>query len=317
MRRSARTPSTSPTSAPEFIARLREARSRDGREVTDEDKHHIHEAIDRLFDLQKYPFMVLELASSVSEEQVADVFVRINSKGTPLNQADFILTLMSVFWDDGRRELEAFCREARQPSVAGPSPYNHFLTPDPDHLLRVSVARGFKRARLQHVYSLLRGKDLETGRFSDERRDAQFALLKDSQSQTLSLQNRHDFTKVPLEAGFRSAAMLSSRTALLYAYAHYLIGHLDHGVERHRLRSLMARWLFFTQLTGRYTSSPESIMEQDLGRLADVSDAAAFEAHLQAIIDQTLSEDFWSIALPNELATSAGRNPALSPTGRR
>ncbi|QCQ22125.1 hypothetical protein [Desulfoglaeba alkanexedens] len=31
----------------------------------------------------------------------------INSKGTPLNQADFILTLMSVFWDEELRQMYA------------------------------------------------------------------------------------------------------------------------------------------------------------------------------------------------------------------
>ena len=61
-------------------------------------------------------------------------FVRINSEGVKLNQADFILTLLSVFWDDGRRALEDFCRSARQPpaSGGGASPFNHFIQPDPD-----------------------------------------------------------------------------------------------------------------------------------------------------------------------------------------
>ena len=40
------------------------------------------ERIDRLFDLQNYPFTALELSPSVDEEQVADVFVRINSQGS-------------------------------------------------------------------------------------------------------------------------------------------------------------------------------------------------------------------------------------------
>ena len=118
----------------------------------------------------------------------ADVFVRINSKGTPLNQANFILTLMSVFWDEGRAELEQFCREARKPAKDKPSPFNHFIEPGPDQMLRVSVGVGFKRARLQHVYSILRGKDLATGQFSDERREAQFEVLKEAQSKALNLQ---------------------------------------------------------------------------------------------------------------------------------
>ena len=53
---------------------------------------------------------------------MADIFVRINSEGVKLNQADFILTLLSVFWDEGRADLETFCRESRQAPAL--SPYN-------------------------------------------------------------------------------------------------------------------------------------------------------------------------------------------------
>ena len=49
---------------------------------------------------------------------MADIFVRINSEGVRLNQADFILTLMSVFWDEGRMALETFCRQSRPGTVA-------------------------------------------------------------------------------------------------------------------------------------------------------------------------------------------------------
>src|ERR671920_2616718 len=82
--------------------------------LTAEDEEHISHNLDRLFDLQKYPFTALEIAPTVDEEQVADIFVRINSEGVKLNQADFILTLLSVFWDEGRAALEHVCRAARQ-----------------------------------------------------------------------------------------------------------------------------------------------------------------------------------------------------------
>ena len=146
----------------EFIKRLR-----DSREINEDEEDFLIESIDRLYDLHNYPFTALELSSSVNEEHVADVFVRINSQGITLNQADFILTLMSVFWDSGRKELEKFCYNARKPSTSEASPYNHFITPDPDQLLRVSVGLGFRRARLKYVYSILRGKDLETEQFRE------------------------------------------------------------------------------------------------------------------------------------------------------
>ena len=107
---------------------------------------------------------------------------------------------------------------------SGASPFNHFIAPDPDQLLRVSVAFGFDRGRLKSVYQVLRGKDLETGVFSPERRDQQFAVLKEAQSQVLDLKHWHQFLSALIGAGYRSGEMISSQNALLYAYAFYLIG---------------------------------------------------------------------------------------------
>lgn len=290
----------------DFLKRLREHR-----EVSDEEEDHISEAIGRLFNLQEYPFTAMELSSSMNEEQVSEVFVRINSKGKSLNQADFVLTLMSVFWDEGRTEIEEFCRLSRQPSTGAASPFNHFFKPDADHLLRVSVAVGFRRARLQYVYSLLRGKDLDTGEFSDAQREKQFAILQQAQSGTLDLQNWHEFFKVLIRAGYRRGDLISSQINMLYCYALFLIGRKELGVDLYRLRNVMARWFFMSSLTSRYTGSPESVMEQDLAGLREVQSADQFVAHLDRITHDALPEDYWAITLPNELATSSARSPSL------
>lgn len=290
----------------DFLKRLR-----DHREVSDDEEDHISEAIGRLFNLQEYPFTAMELSSSMNEEQVSEVFVRINSKGKSLNQADFVLTLMSVFWDEGRTEIEEFCRRSRQPSTGAASPFNHFFAPDADHLLRVSVAVGFRRARLQYVYSLLRGKDLDSGEFSDAQRDKQFAILKKAQAGTLDLQNWHEFFKVLIRAGYRRGDLISSQINLLYCYALFLIGRTEFGVDLYRLRNVMARWFFMSSLTSRYTGSPESVMEQDLAGLREIQDADHFVAHLDRITQDSLPDDYWNITLPNELATSSARSPSL------
>ncbi|MEM2096537.1 MAG: DUF262 domain-containing protein [Methanothrix sp.] len=54
-----------------------------------EDEERIAHNLDRLFDLQKYPFTALEIAPTVDEEEVADIFVRINSEGVRLNPGGF------------------------------------------------------------------------------------------------------------------------------------------------------------------------------------------------------------------------------------
>lgn len=296
-----------------FLQRLNESRSKSEtpQALTDDEEEALTESIDRLYDLHNYPLTALELSASVGEEQVAEVFVRINSKGKTLSQADFILTLMSVFWDDGRAALEHFSRDAKRPAADGPSPFNHFIQPDPDQLLRVDVGLGFRRARLQHVYSILRGKDLETEAFSEERRAEQFEILKKAQAYTLDLQNWHEFLKVLLRAGYRSAEMVTSQVGLLFSYTLYLIGKRDYRVSPYHLRDVIARWFFMSSLTGRYTTSPESIMEQDLARLRDIKDAPSFIRLLDHIITDTFTDDYWSTTLANDLATSSARSPSL------
>jgi Protein of unknown function DUF262 len=155
----------------DFMARLGESRAA---ELGHEEQDHLEERIDRVRDLRDFRFQVIELNASADEEQVADIFVRINSEGVQLNQADFILTLMSVHWEKGRKQLESFARDAIDVKVSGPSPKNPFIDPSPDQLLRAGVGLAFRRGRLSHVYNLLRGKDLETGEVSAERRQQQF-----------------------------------------------------------------------------------------------------------------------------------------------
>ena len=253
------------TIANEYVARLRDAR-----EVDSAEEKAIQDSIMRLRNILSFPFTALELSSAVNEEQVAEVFVRINSTGKPLNQADFILTLMSVFWDEGRAEMERFCSQARKPTTGAASPYNHFISPDPDQLLRASVGLGFKRARLQYVYSILRGKDLETEQFSDERREEQFAVLKKAQTDVLNLNHWHGFFTAVMRAGFRSSRMISSKNTLIFSYVLFLIGARDYHVEHKVLRNAIARWFFMAGLTHRYTSSPETALEADLARLRSV-----------------------------------------------
>ena len=285
-----------------------------GVELDEAEKNRLVENIDRLKDLQNYPFQAIELDRTVDEEHVAEVFVRINSEGVRLSNADFILTLMSVFWEIGRRELEEFSRLSKVPCIDGPSPFNHFIKPSPDQLLRSSVGLAFRRGRLRYVYSILRGKDLETGQFSSERRDVQFAKLQTAHEATLDLTNWHEYLKCLRHAGFRSSRMVSSETALMFVYILWLLGRRDFGVELKRLREVIARWWFMAHSTGRYTGSSETQLEADLNRIGSLpaGDANSFCEMLDRIVRDTFTKDYWEITLPNRLDTSSAKSPPLA-----
>jgi len=279
--------------------------------VPEELETNIQEAFMRLKNLENYPFSVLELSQEIDEEQVADVFVRINSEGKTLNQADFILTLMSVFWDEGRTNLENFCRDARTPSTTNATPFNYLIVPKPEQMLRASVGLAFRRARLQYIYSILRGKDLETGLFSNERRDLQFENLKRAQANVLDLTNWHEFLKALKQSGYNNESFISSNSNILYSYVFFLIGRIDYKVDLYELKKVIARWFFMCSITGRYTGSPETAMEMDLARFRSVNNAEEFIKELNSIIDSQLTSDFWTVTLPMDLATSSFRSPSL------
>ncbi len=279
--------------------------------VTEEDIERAETALDRLFALAHFPFTALELSPQVKPEQVSEVFVRINSEGKKLNQSDFILTLMSVFWDEGRKQLEDFSRRARVPGTGGASPYNHLFQPSPDQLLRVVIAVGFRRARLSAVYAVLRGRDASNENSEAPSREEQFDRLKAGQAAALNIQYWLDFLRCVSLAGYRSGKIISSEMGIVYAYALYLIGRTEFKVEEHALRKAMSQWIFMSSVTGRFTSSPESQMEFDLARFRSVTTPEGFIGVIEDICSSTMTADLWTITLPGDLATSSAISPSM------
>lgn len=280
------------------------------REVTRETANLIAANLTRLANLPNYTFSAIQLSHDLPVEEVSEIFVRVNSKGTQLNQADFILTLMSVYWDKGRKELEEFCQAAKLPSNE-PGPFNWFFEPSPDQLLRVAVGLGHRRAQLKYAYELLRGKDLETGEVTPETRTKNFEILKDAQADVLNLTNFSEFLKAIQQAGFRTGKMITSRNTIVYSYLVFLIGRRDFGLDLITLRSAVARWFLMCVLTSRYTGAAETQVEKDIRRFSEAATGAEFLATLDQIVTAQLTNDYWEQTLPDQLSWSGGYVPAM------
>ncbi len=297
---------TSYSAIKDFVKRLESHRG-----ISNDEEKIIAGNIDRLFDVQKFPFTALEISPAVDEESVSDIFVRINSLGAKLNQADFILTLLSVFWDEGRKELESFCRDSYFPPKTNdqPSSFNYFIQPHPGELLRVSVAIGFYRGRLKSVYHVLRGKDPDTDEYSPQMRDKQFEILKQAQKDMLNLTDWHMFFSCLVAAGYRGSEMINSNVTLIYAYAMFLIGRTKFGLSHYELEKLIGRWFVATSISSRYIGSFESEVDGDLRKIKDLTNKEDFIKTLDNIINTTLTSDFWTINLPERLDSSSAVNP--------
>ena len=176
----------------------------------------------------------------------------------------------------------------------------------PEKMIRVIVAVGQNRGRLRNAYNALRGRDARTGEMQETLINQQLDLLKSAQATALNPTNWDDFLRVLRRAGFRSRKMITSNNTVLYTYALWLIGLTKFNLDRSRLRSLMARWFFMSQTTGRYTNSPETSIEEDLSRFdTDTTDPETFADVIERIIATTLTGDFWTIRLPDDFITSS------------
>ena len=145
-----------------FIRSVNESREKNGEELlTEEEEDVIEENINNLLNLGIYSLPTLKISSKADEEDVAEIFVRVNSGGQNLTEKNFIETLIAVYDNDVHAKINQFCAESRVP--ANGTAFNQILQVDPSHLIRMSVGVGFRRARLRYAYLLLRGKNLKTG----------------------------------------------------------------------------------------------------------------------------------------------------------
>jgi hypothetical protein len=291
-----------------FVERLSAARPE---ALENSQEKQLRAALGRLDGLEDFPFQAVQIGHEVDEEAVAEIFLRVNSGGTKLTQADFILTMLSVFREDDRRRLESFARAAGAMSEAGQtSPYNHLVKPKADQLLRVAVLVAFHRGRLQSVLALLRAGDVD-GEVSEEAgRETQLDKLTAAVDRVLDLTSWHEYIKALMSAGFRRSNEISSENNVVLVYALYLIGR-SYGLSHSDLRTTIARYFFMSSLTGRYTGSFETRITQDVQAFTQATDGAAYLDRLRQAISTELTPDYWTIRLPQMLATSSARSPGL------
>ncbi len=293
----------------DFIRRLNESRiKRNEPELSDEEEYQIEENINELLHLESYQIPSLEIAYSSSEEDVADIFVRVNSAGQKLTENDFILTLISVYEKDRRDQIDKFCADSRIP--ADKTSFNHLLSVDPSHIVRMTVGVGFRRARLRYAYMILRGKDLQTGITSEEIRESNLEIFKKALDKVVDLNNWHGYLNILKEAGYISDKLIASSNAVVFSYVLYLIAKYDYHMDSMRLRKLIRKWFFMAAITYFYTGNAESDVEKQFADMREFKTADELEAYLQRAIDARFTDDYFKITLPMELETSAAISPS-------
>lgn len=291
-----------------YINDLNDARIKKGEsELTDEEQDLIEDSLNDLLGLEDFSLPTLEISVNADEQDVADIFVRVNSGGQNLNENNFIQTLIAVYEKDVHDKITEFCLESRIPKDG--TSYNNIMEIDPQHLVRMAVGVGFHRARLRYAYMLLRGKNLETGKYSDETRTQNLTIFKNALENVMNLNNWHVFLNCVSNAGYVSNKIVASSNAVVFSYVLYLIGKLEYKVDSVRLNQIISKWFFMSAITYFYTGSTESEVEKQFADLRSIHTADDFIDYLERIISGRFTDDYFNVTLPNELNTSSAISP--------
>jgi hypothetical protein len=280
-----------------------------GRAIDDDYEDAMERNLDRAYSISEYRFPTVDIRKTattqgdeVTEEDVAEIFVRINNQGTRLGQADFVLTLLSVFHGGLRDQIEERSQAMSLGTVVGI---------DTQQLLRAVCGVAFGRARMSAVYRYLRGVDPTTGEADAAGRSRRLEQLDDAAQECMEPTPWRDYLLRVQHAGFVSQSLIASKNAIVNAYAFYIRGRKA-GVPKSKLDEMIARWVFGTLLTARYSSASETAFEQDLARVArlEPEDVGGFVRALDDAIGESLTSDYWTQTLVSALETQKGRAPA-------
>lgn len=304
------------------------AYARDNPEV---DLDELSETILRLKGIANRQIGVIELDHTLDIDEVTEIFIRINSKGTALSQSDFVMSKMAADTDHGgglmRKTVDYFCHLAVKPefyenlkkdlefqqSVYADKikwlakDHEDIYDPAYNDMLRVSFMHQFRRGKLADLVSLLSGRDFESKEFRED-------IVADSYQKLecgiLNFVNEYNFAQFVLAikgAGFISGKLLNSAMTLDFAYTLYLILLDDPKIPNAQIKRYVQRWFVLATLTSRYIGSPESQMDRDMRSIQE----KGFLSFLSEVEASALSDTFWTVTLPQDLETSSVNSPAF------
>jgi hypothetical protein len=299
----------------------------DANPEADEDK--VEEALSNLTDIAKKQIGLIELSHDLDIETVTEIFIRINSKGTVLSQADFVMSKIAADLRFGGQQLrkciDYFCHLAVAPEFYGVikendakfagSPYfhkiawlknenDHLYDPSYNDLLRVAFTSEFNRGKLADLVSLLSGRNFETKNYEEAIAEASFAKLTEGVLDFINESHFKRFVMIIKSAGFITSEMIRTQGALNFAYTVYLRLRAQ-GVHDGQIESLVRRWFVMSVLTGRYSGSAETQFDQDIRQIA----SGDFTDILAKVELAELSPAFWEVGLVQQLDTSGTSSP--------
>ena len=214
---------------------------------TDADSTLIEQNISNLLSIQHKQIGTIDLAHDLDIETVTEIFIRINSQGVVLSQADFAMSKIAsnekLEGPNLRKAIDYFCHLAVAPQF-----FEHIRDHDKDFastdyfkamtwlkdekddlfdpsytdMLRVSFTSAFARGKMSDLVSLLSGRNFETREFEERIAAETFERMKQSALRFMHEDYFKKFVMIIRSAGFISPDLIRSKNALDFAYIIYL-----------------------------------------------------------------------------------------------
>ena len=291
-----------------IVNRMNEGRTKNEQpELTEEEQDKIEDNINALLGLRNYTIPTLRILSKADEEDVAEIFRRVNSGGQNLNENNFIETLLAVYDNEMHDKIKKFCSDSRVP--AKNTSYNQIIDVDPSHIIRVAIAYGFHRARMRYGYKLLRGDDLDAGTTSVETREKNMQIFREALDRVINLNDWHAFINLFSEAGYLGKDLVRSNYVVVFSYVFYLMGKYEYNVSPLVLRHAIIRWIFMSTITSFYSSSPETTVERQMADLRNIHNGEEFVRYLDDMVKLRMNETYFSVELVKDLVSSSASSP--------
>ena len=295
-----------------------------------EEQSKLANTITNLIAIKNNNLGIIDLSHKLDIETVTEIFIRINSKGVVLSQADFAMSKISSNEIYGgntiRKTIDYFCHLAKNPidyvairendtEYCNKDDFNKIkwiakenedlYSPSYTDVLRVAFTYKFNRGKLADLVSLLSGRDFETREYKDEIAEESFKLLHEGVLDFVNETNYKRFIMIIKSSGIIDSSLVRSQNVLNFAYTLYLTLKAK-GIQPNKIENLVRRWLVLSILTGRYSSSPESAFDYDIKRIVEADDIELYIKHVE---DGELSDAFWNNILVTKLNTSVTSSP--------
>jgi len=296
------------------------------------DDGKIEDVLENLKAIVKKQIGLIELSGDLDIERVTEIFIRINSKGVELSQADFVmskiasneayggnllrkcidyfshLAIAPEFYSSIEDLDKEFVKTEYFPKVSWLKNENDDLY-DPSYkdVLRVAFIYKFARGRLKDLVSLLSGRNFETREYIEEISENTYKGLNDGVLAYINETNFKRFVMIIKSAGFIHKKLIRSKNALNFAYVVYL-KLKEQKYKPALIEKYVKKWFIMSILTGRYSGSPESVFDFDIKNI----DTKDFGEYLKEVETARLSDAYWSAELVQRLNTSVSSSPAFN-----